>query len=50
MNYAEYVKLQTYGEVVKPIKYHIGEWLAMNWMVGLPLKSKILDVGCGNGR
>ena len=51
MNYEEYVKLQTYGDIVKPIKYHIGEWKALCDFFDIydRVNEKVLDVGCGCG-
>ena len=51
MNYEEYVKLQTYGDIVKPIKYHIGEWKVLCEFLEVHGTSNemVLDVGCGSG-
>jgi SAM-dependent methyltransferase len=50
MDYESYVEMQVYGEVIKPIHYHIGEYLAMTQFFTVKQKTaSVLDVGCGIG-
>lgn len=38
------------GDIIKPIKYHIGEWEALQWFTEKwAINDRILDVGCGVG-
>lgn len=46
----DYLELQMGGDIIKPIKYHIGEWRALNYfLTGQSRNQRILDVGCGVG-
>jgi len=46
----DYKTLQMGGDIIKPIKYHIGEWKALEHLSkSWRWKDNILDVGCGVG-
>ena len=46
----DYHELQMGGDIIKPIRYHIGEWEALKELsVDWSMKDTILDVGCGIG-
>ena len=46
----DYHELQMGGDIIKPIRYHIGEWEALKELsVDWSMKDYILDVGCGIG-
>ena len=50
MDYKRYLDIQLGGGLIKPVHYHIGEWLAMKILnTGWHENAEILDVGCGIG-
>lgn len=50
MNEQEYFDLQMGGDIIKPIRYHIGEWRAINnYSYSWGKHKKLIDVGCGVG-
>lgn len=45
-----YYEMQVTKDIIKPIHYHIGEWLAIKYFLAYTFKNvSILDLGCGIG-